>query len=397
MAAAITIASCGRGGEPTPDTPSTGTDSAITLPCNYFSTNPNAVLKDNPNADIDYIITCNGMSIPDDVTIEPGVTIAFETDASLWIREDGSLKAVGTSDKPITFTGVDKARGAWGGIFFASNDPKNEMKYTIVEYSGGTASAWSSSEKAGVVIGSGASLKFENNLVQLCKAWGLSLFYSANASNTTIKNNTFKENEVPIQISSPFIGLVEGNNAFIDNIVNKVEVKTEYPIANAQTIHKLSVPYSVTNGTNDFRVGVDGALTIEPGTVIEMGAGKGIFVTGSINAVGTASEKIVIRGALAAPGSWEKIALQSTTSPNNILRHVEVKHAGAGANATTTDYAKKGAIVLTYNPRLLIEDCLFEDIQSCVLSSHGGTGNLTLGANITKVNVNTAGIDECEF
>src|SRR5690606_39421443 len=51
--------------------------------------------------------------------------------------------------------------------------------------------------------------------------------------------NTFKENEIPLQISSPFIGLVKGSNQFINNTVNKVEVKCEYPINDSQTIHKL--------------------------------------------------------------------------------------------------------------------------------------------------------------
>src|SRR5690606_36704141 len=142
-------------------------------------------------APVDYVVTCNGTSITNDVTIEPGVKIAFKSDASFWVREDGYLKAIGTTSQPITFTGVEQSMGYWGGIYFGSDDSKNEIKNALIEYGGGTASSWSSSEKGGVVIGSGASLKFSNNVVQYCQAWGLNLYYSANESQTSIDNNTF--------------------------------------------------------------------------------------------------------------------------------------------------------------------------------------------------------------
>jgi|LSQX01.2.fsa_nt_gb hypothetical protein len=373
-------------------------EEAITIGCQYFNDNPNAILVDNPNAPIDYIVTCKSTSIPDDVVIEPGVTIAFETNAGLWVRGEGSLKAVGTSGKPITFTGVDKAKGAWGGIFFASNDPKNEMQYTTVEYAGGAVSSSGTSNKGGVVIGSGASLKFLNNTVQHCSGWALNLYYSANATNTTIENNTFKNNEIPIQISSPFIGLVKGSNQFFENTVNKVEVRCEYPIDNTQTIHKLSVPYSITNGSFDFRIGGKGQLTVEPGTVIEMGEGKRIYVYGSMKMAGTPSEKIIVRGATEAPGSWGRIVFDNTKSPNNQIQHAEIRHAGSGANATTTHYLTKGAIVSSSASRIQIDNTHFQDILSCIISAdHWGTANLTVGPNITKTNVNTAGVENCAY
>lgn len=369
-------------------------DPPIVLACNYFSENPNAILEDNPNAPIDYIITCNGMSIPDDAVIKPGVTIAFESDASFWIRDEGSLNAVGTPDKPITFTGVDKEQGAWGGIFFASNDPKNEINHTIVEYSGGTASSWASSEKGGVVIGAGASLKFHNNTVQYCQGWGLNLFYSANTTNTIIENNTFKENEIPLQISSPFIGLVKGSNQFLNNTVNKVEVKCTYSLSGNQTMHKLSVPYSITNGNGSF--GIEGYLIIEPGTIIEVGDDKYINVTGSLKIVGTPSEKIIIKGATEAAGAWGNIRYYDTSSPNNQINYVEIKHAGAGV--TPTDVHRRGAVSLQYITRLDIDNTHFEDIYSCIINEiNPSLSNLTVGSNITTTNVNVVGLESCSY
>src|SRR5690554_4102335 len=369
----------------------------IVLACNYFSENPNAILEDNPNAPVDYIVTCNGMSIPDDVTIKPGVTIAFESDASFWVQGEGSLNAVGTPDKPITFSGVDKAMGSWGGIFFASNDPKNEIKYAVVEYGGGAPSSWATNEKAGVVIGSGASLKFSENLVQHCKAWGISLYYSANEAQTTIEKNTFVQNEVPIRIIAPMIDVLKGDNIFSENQVNKIEVRTGYALSGNKTLRKAAVPYLVTQSSgSSFRIG-DGNLVIEPGVRLEMTSGTGFEVAneGSLKMVGTSTEKIMITGADEVPGAWGNIRYSSTNSSNNQIQHVIIKHAGQGANPTSY-IGSKGAIYIGYQASLQLSDVHFEDIMSCVLfTDQHGIGNVQLGTNITSTNTNIVGLEDC--
>lgn len=365
-------------------------EQAIVIDCNYFSKNPNAVLTDNPNAPVDYIITCQSTSIPDDVVIEPGVTLAFETDAGLWIREDGALKAVGTSSKPITFTGVDKSKGSWGGIFFASNDTKNEMKYTTVEYAGGANSSSATNNKGGVVIGSGASLKFSDNTIQHCAGFALNLYYSANPAATTIENNTFKNNEIPVQISLPFIGLLKGDNKFMDNTSNKAEITCTYAIATTQTMHKLNIPYLV-RGLFNFEIGNEGNLTIEPGTVIEMATDKRIVVRGSLKAAGTSSEKIIFRGETAASGAWGNIVYHSA-SPNNQLNHVEIRHAGA---SPVSYHLNRGAVALASDARLGADNIHFEDIFSCMLYQVNPSV-LTWGSNITNSNINVAGLENCQ-
>src|SRR5690606_36606275 len=135
------------------------------------------------------------------------------------------------------------------------------------------------------------------------KNWGLSLYYSANDATTTIENNTFKANEKPLQVSLNFVGLVKGDNKFIDNTANKAVISCQYAIAKTQTLHKLSVPYLV-RGLFNFEIGQEGNLTLEPGTVIEMATDKNIVVKGSLKAFGTPSKKIIIRGETEAQGSW---------------------------------------------------------------------------------------------
>ncbi len=379
------------------DDPILQTDSPIELDCHYFSNNPNAVLEDNPNAAVDYVVSCK-MPISDDVTIMPGVTIAFKTDAGFWVQEAGSLKAIGMTDKKITFTGVDKAIGSWGGIFFASNDPKNELNHTIVEYAGGSAVSSATNTRGGVVIGPSSSLNLKNNIIQHCKGWAVNLYYTANESHTTIEDNVFKENEIPLQISSAKIDIVKSSNQFITNGINKVEVINTFSIEGGnKTMYKLPVPYSITNGNGVFGIGNGAHLVIQPGTVIEMGTGKNIEVAdgGSLKVVGTPSEEIIIRGAVEAPGAWGNIRFHTTTSPNNQFKHVVIKHAGEGANANSY-IGTRGAIYIGYQAGLVMSDSHFEDIMSCVLfTDQHGIGNVQLGANITSTNTNTIGLEDC--
>lgn len=358
-------------------------DPPITLSCDYFQKNPNAILKDNPNAPIDYIVSCK-MAITDNVTIEPGVTIAFDTDAGFSVGT-GSLKAAGTADKKITFTGIIKSPGAWAGIYFESNDAKNELSHTIVEYAGGSRFN-SNNDLGNVILFNNTRIKFENNLIQYSKTYGLNQNYKV--ITTSIENNVFKENNIPLRLKVENIDILKSNNEFIGNTTNKVEVHiyTSQPNGN-QTWRKLKVPYFTTTGTP--LIEITGNLTIEPGVIIEMGEGTGFKVheNASLKIVGTPSEKIIIRGLNPASGSWKYIYYTHTQSPNNQIKHAEIMHAGANPSET------KGAIYLWASPRILIEDTHFEEILSCAingLQAPGGINyqkNLIVGENVTYKNV----------
>lgn len=71
-------------------------------------------------------------------------------------------------------------------------------------------------------------------------------------------------------------------------------------------------------------------LVIEPGVVIEFeeNAGIGVYDGGTINAVGTEDEPIVLRGQSPVAGYWRGIHVE-TNSINNQLDHVTIQHAGS--------------------------------------------------------------------
>ncbi len=98
------------------------------------------------NGALDGRIDVDGDSIPL-LTIEPGVTIRFQKDYGKLLISTfggdkparGAIHAVGTADKPITFTSAAAApaRGDWYGIWFAAvPDPRNILENVVVEWAG---------------------------------------------------------------------------------------------------------------------------------------------------------------------------------------------------------------------------------------------------------------------
>src|SRR5690606_22611761 len=111
--------------------------SPIILDCGYFDENPNIHLTDDPNAPIDYIITCDP-KMSGDFIIDAGVVIEFENEAGLILGKygNGKIQMNGTAEKPIILTGVQKDKGSWRGVQISSNNPANQMNYVTVEYAG---------------------------------------------------------------------------------------------------------------------------------------------------------------------------------------------------------------------------------------------------------------------
>lgn len=69
------------------------------------------------------------------LTIAAGVEIEFETNAGIVVNDNSALKALGTANNRILFTGVDKLPGAWGGIdFHFTQSPVNEIGFATIEY-----------------------------------------------------------------------------------------------------------------------------------------------------------------------------------------------------------------------------------------------------------------------
>lgn len=83
------------------------------------------------------------VNVYSDLVIEPGTVVRFNHDAELSVGDGahGSLKAIGTADKPVIFTSAaaNPTPGKYRGISFLENaHPSCELTFCTVEFAGGT-------------------------------------------------------------------------------------------------------------------------------------------------------------------------------------------------------------------------------------------------------------------
>ncbi|MDY6877179.1 MAG: CotH kinase family protein [Chloroflexota bacterium] len=101
----------------------------------YWDTFHGGTLTENtrlPTSDYPYEIT-DDIFVPAGLTltIEPGVTLQFQTDLSLQV-DGGRLLAEGTSDQPIVFT--RQGSDYWGGILLYDTQADNQIRHAVIEY-----------------------------------------------------------------------------------------------------------------------------------------------------------------------------------------------------------------------------------------------------------------------
>lgn len=113
------------------------------------------------------------------LTIQPGVTVQFATDAGLCTGDYSSgswLKIVGSSPPNIiTLTGETQTPGAWKGIAFQSTSVNNQISYAEISYGGSSSYTGNTAQKGNIMAGawSAGSFTLDNTNVLNSAAWGI--------------------------------------------------------------------------------------------------------------------------------------------------------------------------------------------------------------------------------
>ncbi|MDN6290897.1 MAG: hypothetical protein L0J63_11515 [Tetragenococcus koreensis] len=340
---------------------------AILLDCNYFRENPNAVLKDNPDAPVDYIIPCM-TRIDGKLTIEQGVVIAFEQDAGIDFKKKSTFKMQGTAEKPIVLTGKEQIKGFWRGIYTESTSMINTMNYVTIDYAGGNSKA------ALNIQNETSSLSLKHCTFSNSKNYGMLTYrkVSKDVHNVDMNNCTFTRNKIPVKTQASRLRLFNDTNTFSGNDKDYIELQGGTIYGDA-TWAKLDVPYFLQG---NFRI-KDGVFTVKPGTAIIMSTQKWIHVAenASLVMVGTAEDPITFRGEHDVPGFWKQINVRSS-SPLNEIGHVIIKNAGK------TTKKPNGAIFFEKGRFLNIHDVVFSDCFEYGLSISDATGSHLEHANL---------------
>ncbi|MDM8004682.1 MAG: hypothetical protein QUV05_00815 [Phycisphaerae bacterium] len=87
---------------------------------------------------VDYQAT--SIQVAGDLTLSPGVIIAFTSGGAMNVQSTGSLGAVGAPGREIILTGVTQTPGSWEGLSYTNtSSPSNNLTLVTIEYGGATS------------------------------------------------------------------------------------------------------------------------------------------------------------------------------------------------------------------------------------------------------------------
>lgn len=112
----------------------------------------------------------------------------------------------------------------------------------------------------------------------------------------------------------------------------------------------------------DCRAFVNVDVVIEPGVVIEFTAGAGIEVgdNGSLSAIGTEDNPIVLTGETKAPGAWAGVLIESD-NVNNALSYVTISYGGGTAFNSNDN---KANLIMWAASSVSIDNCTFSNSET---------------------------------
>lgn len=267
----------------------------------------------------------NRIDITEDgeLTLSPGTTIEFLEDGILFVgyTAPGKLTAIGTSEKPITFTSANtnKAAGDWRGVEFFKNAAKNSaIKYCNIQYAGAPTGY-----SANLYLCE-TSIAIDNCTISDGAGRGIFAYdseFSSFASNTVKKCADY-----PLSIPADAVGIISADNVFEGKgvFINQEDVTKD------ATWQTLTIPYVAER----IDIQNDATLTLSPGTTLSFREDGILFVgygtPGGLVAVGTEEMPIVFTSALGNPyqGDWRGIEFFENVMPGTTLSHTKVLYGG---------------------------------------------------------------------
>lgn len=91
------------------------------------------------------------------LSIAPGTTIKFANNTSLFCNNSAALIANGTAQSPIVLEGEVSNPGHWDGVFIATTNTSNSLRYVTVADGGESGQTYHNSLKGNIYIGHWAS------------------------------------------------------------------------------------------------------------------------------------------------------------------------------------------------------------------------------------------------
>lgn len=335
-------------------------------------TSARTLSKINAAGQTDYIVT-EEIDILADVTIEPGVIIVFWEGTDFWVRNQGSLNAVGTDNEMIVFKGDQNTAGYWGGLFFNTDDVNNILSHVTIQ-NAGAGDHTIPVQKGAVIVYDNARLKMQHSEIEKSGGYGLYL------DGVNVKLDEFSYNIIEGSLDAPVMALVpifkflDGTTTYTGNTKNYIDVNSASGIRNVQGSNvwkKLDVPYRLPS----HRIDIQGNVEVQPGAefIGQPNGGVRVVSGGSFKAIGTATDSISFRGEQQSSGYWPGFQFVSNSTLND-FSYVTISDGG-GANDFNIPARKANLEV--YN------GATFKITNSTVKNSDGAGIYVVSGGNLT--------------
>jgi hypothetical protein len=257
------------------------------------------------------------------LTVEPGVEVRFANNTGLTIL--GTLKAQGTAEAPILFTGAAAAPGAWRGIEITGNATAplsgSVLEHVTIEY-------------GGLPLGTSANLFLKYATATISWAairggLGAGIYTSvggvAHISDTTITANQGQAIEFHEAAVNPTLARITASGNGSDTIGLGGGNLTGEHIWEA-----AGLPYRALPGNTVITVMRDAVLTIEPDVTVLFDHNASLRIRGRLQAEGSADRPITLTAATKQPGFWQGLNVEGTaeTLAGAVLRYVTVEYGG---------------------------------------------------------------------
>lgn len=129
------------------------------------------------------------------LTVAAGTTFEFGFDGGFAMKGSGSLRAVGSSQAPITFKGIQGGNGHWVGLAFYTNSAENLLVNCVITGGGSKKSPWSDGQAnivLGNFLGDAGSVSVSNSQIGHSQGWAIA---KNQASTLTQSANQFIDNK----------------------------------------------------------------------------------------------------------------------------------------------------------------------------------------------------------
>ena len=255
------------------------------------------------------------------LTLAPCAVLEFDTNAYMYVHNNGALKALGTPTNPVVFTSdkTSPKAGDWSGVSIQADSSNDSVfKNVIVEYAG---NGYIYGEHA-IQLEAQASASFENVTVRDTGDSYCAIDLASTSEPTTFDNVRIETSKNGLCVAADVVGRLGSLTSDVPISVNSTTLSSD------ATWKSFGVPYLMSSSLT-----VRAELTLSAGVTIQMPANSQVSVDsgGALLAKGTTAAPVTFTSAKKSPGpgDWGSIMFGANASNNSLLENTVVEYGGS--------------------------------------------------------------------